>query len=213
MKTSSNAQNRLAVVAAQLFYNEGITACGVDKVVRQAGISKPTLYSHYRSKAELVAAALNFQHQTRRRMIEDYLNQRQEQAPEQRLLAVFDWLEGWSSQQGIRGCAFLNAAAELVGPQDEPARQVIRQHKQWWQSLLAGLARDAGAADPMRLADELLLLMDGVSARVLVTGNARTVASARRVARLLLQEFQSPSSPLSSHSPGLRAGNWRDPEG
>lgn len=209
MKTSSNAQDRLAVVAAHLFYTEGITACGVDKVVRQAGISKPTLYSHYRSKAELVAAALNFQHQTRRRMIEDYLNQRQGETPEQRLLAVFDWLEDWSSQQGMRGCAFLNAAAELVSPQDEPARQVIRHHKRWWQSLLAGLAQDAGAADPMRLADELLLLMDGVNARVLVTGNVGSAASAKRVARLLLQESQS----LPSPSPGLRADDGGDPEG
>lgn len=103
---------------------------------------------------------------------------------------------------------FINAAAELVGPQDEPARQVIRQHKQWWQSLLAGLARDAGAADPMRLADELLLLMDGVNARVLVTGHVGSTASARRVARLLLQESQSVPSP----SPGLRADDWGDPD-
>lgn len=210
MKTPLNTQGRLAVVAAHLFYTEGVTASGVDKIVHQTGISKPTLYSHYRSKAELVAAALNFQHQTRRRMIEDYLKQRQEQTPEQRLLAVFDWLEEWSSQQGVRGCAFLNAAAELVGPQYELARQVIRQHKEWWQSLWADLARDAGAEDPSRLADELLLLMDGVSARVLVTGNARAVALARRVACLLLQESQSPSTPSISHSPGLRKGDCGD---
>jgi AcrR family transcriptional regulator len=193
MKTPTATRNQLAVAAAQLFYTEGITASGVDAIVRHAGVSKPTLYSHYRSKSELVAAALDLQHQAGRQMIEAYLNQRTEESPEEHLLAVFDWLEDWSGRQGTRGCAFLNAAAELVDPQDEPARQVIRSHKQWWQSLLAGLARDAGARDPVRLADELLLLIDGVSARVLVTGHARVAASARRVARLLLWESRSPN--------------------
>ena len=188
MNTPHNTRDRLAVAAARLFYSEGITASGVDAVVRHAGISKPTLYSHYRSKTELVAAALNFQHQARRRMVETYLDQRKDHTPEERILAVFDWLEDWSGHQGIRGCAFLNAAAELVNPEDEPARQVIRQHKQWWLSLLADLTRDAGAVNPIRLADELLLLMDGVNARVLVTGNPAIAASAKRIASLLLRE-------------------------
>ena len=209
MKTSSNVRERLAVAASQLFYTDGITACGVDKVIRRAKTSKPTLYSHYRSKSELVVAALNFQHQTRRQALDDYLSQRQDQGPQQRLLAVFDWLENWSSQQGIRGCAFLNAAAELVSPQDEPARQVIRQHKEWWQSLLADLAQKAGATNPGQLADELLLLIDGVNARVLVTGNARSVSSARRVALLLLHDSQTLSSELKSTE--LHANDEEDP--
>lgn len=212
MEKSSNTREHLAIVAAHLFYTEGVTACGVDKVVRQAGISKPTLYSHYRSKAELVAAALDFQHQSRRRMLEDYLNERSQLVPEQRLLAVFDWLEEWSRQQGIRGCAFLNAAAELSGSQDESARRVVIQHKQWWQSLLADLARDAGAKDPVRLADELLLLMDGVSARVLVTGNAQSAGVARRVAHLLLQESRNRSYVSPPPSPGSRDDDGGDLE-
>ncbi len=188
----------MAVAAAQLFYAEGITASGVDAIASHAGVSKPTLYSHYRSKSDLVAAALDSQHHVRRQGIEAYLDQRTDKSPEDRLLSVFDWLEDWSGQQGARGCAFLNAAAELVDPHDEPARQVIRKHKQWWLSLLADLARDAGATDPARLADELLLLIDGVNARVLVTGNTRTAALARRVARLLLWESRFPNGMISS---------------
>ena len=190
MKNTSKTSEHLAAVAADLFYTKGITASGIDTIVRHAGISKPTLYSHYRSKSELVVAALAHQHGLRRNMIKEYLDERQDLSSEQRLLAVFDWLESWSNQQGFRGCAFLNAAAELVNPQDEHARKLIQQHKQWWQSLLTDLAREAGATDPARLADELLLLMDGVNARVLVSGNGKSAASAQRVARLLLQESQ-----------------------
>lgn len=202
MKTPSSTHDRLAVAAAKIFYRDGITASGVDAVVRYAGISKPTLYTHYRSKSELVAAALDVQHQARRRMMQEYLEQRGGQPPAERLLGIFDWLETWSQDQGVRGCAFLNAAAELAGPQDEMARQVVREHKQWWLTLLTDLARDAGAVDPVRLADELLLLMDGVSARVLVMGQAGSAASARRVARLLLQESLT-HSPHGMRSPAI----------
>lgn len=213
MKTS-NTREQLAVVAAQLFYTHGITASGVDAIVRQAGVSKPTLYSHYRSKSELVAAALDFHHQARRQMIESYLDQRSNESAEDHLLGVFDWLEDWSRQQGTRGCAFLNAAAELVDPEDEPARQVIRNHKQWWQSLLADLARHAGAKDPLGLADALLLLIDGVSARVLVSGDAGVAASARRVARLLLWESRCPNGmPVPPGDPPQFSPRHMDDEG
>lgn len=196
MNTHSTRE-RLVAAAAELFYSRGITASGVDAVVSRAGISKPTLYSHYRSKSELVAAALQFQHQERRQAVETYLAQRSDAAPGERLLSVFDWLGGWYAKQGTRGCAFLNAAVELVGPEDEPARQVVRQHKYWWREFLSGLARDAGVSDPSTLGDDLLLLMDGVSARVLVTGDASAATAARRIAGILLREYR----PLGDPSP------------
>jgi hypothetical protein len=101
-------------------------------------------------------------------------------------MAVFDWLEEWSAHSGNRGCPFINAATELVQSQSEPARQIIRQHKEWWQTVLTDLARDAGANNPESLGEELLLLIEGVNARVLVSGNASSIKSARRIAHLLL---------------------------
>ena len=44
--------------ASALFYAEGIHAVGVDRVVRDSGVAKATLYQHFRSKEELVAACL-----------------------------------------------------------------------------------------------------------------------------------------------------------
>ncbi len=194
----------MAAAAAQLFYADGVTASGVDAIARQAEVAKPTLYSHYRSKADLVAAALAQQHRTRQDVVERWLAQRAAAAPEARLLAVFDWLEDWSSGAGARGCPFLNAAAELVGPQYEAARHVVRQHKAWWRDLLAGLAREAGACQPDALAQELLLLMDGANARVLVTGDPSMAAVARRIAAHLVREAVAPE-PGAGARPDTRA--------
>ena len=44
--------------AAELFYAHGLRGVGVDEVVAASGVSKSTLYVHFRSKDDLVAAYL-----------------------------------------------------------------------------------------------------------------------------------------------------------
>lgn len=196
----------LADTAARLFYAQGITASGVDTIVRESGISKPTLYKHYRSKAELVSAALARQHECRRQQIEAYLERRRHKPPEERLLSVFDWLARWSRTHGSRGCPFLNAAVELVGPDDESGREVVRAHKRWWQDLLTDLAGAAGIPDPGRLAYRFLLLLDGANARIVATDDARAVCEARSIASLLLAEAQR-DTVRAPNRPGPRVGH------
>ena len=188
-----DTRDRVAAAAAELFYAEGITASGVDAIAQHAAVAKPTLYSHYRSKTDLVAAALALQHRTRQEMMERWLAQRSSASPEAKLLAVFDWLEAWSAGAGARGCPFLNAASELAGSQYEAARGVVQQHKAWWLAMLEGLAREAGARQPDILAQELLLLIDGANARVLVTGDPKMVAVARGIAAHLVRDAAGPA--------------------
>lgn len=199
-------RDRVAAAAAELFYTQGITASGVDAIARQAAVAKPTLYSHYRSKAELVAAALAMQHRLRQQTMERWLAERSADPPEARLLTVFDWLEDWSAHRGFRGCAFLNAATELVGPQYEAARQAVRQHKAWWLALLEGLAREAGTSQPETLAQEFLLLLDGANARVLVTGDPSMVTVARRIAAHLVRASRVPSAAAPGTDVGEGSG-------
>jgi AcrR family transcriptional regulator len=186
MATALPARQRLLETAERLFYDAGITTTGVDTVVREAGVSKPTLYAHFRSKGELVAAVLGARHA--RRVAELESRVAREADPARRPLAVFDFLATWYEKQGSRGCAFLNAAAEL-GDGDDAARRAVVAEKRWLADFLAGLVRDAGARDPERVASQLLLLVDGVSGRVVVHGPAAAeaaLADARGAAELLL---------------------------
>src|SRR6478735_4858575 len=102
---ASPAKEKLLDSASDLFYEDGIAATGVDDVVRAAGVSKPTLYAHFGSKAELVAAVLARRHAARAGELE---------ALEGGPLAVFGWLADFYARDGARGCAFVNAAAELA---------------------------------------------------------------------------------------------------
>jgi AcrR family transcriptional regulator len=180
-------KERLIATAGELFYRDGIVGTGVDAIAAAAEVSKPTLYARFGSKAGLVAAVLEERAGSRRREVVAYLRGRSG-APRERMLAAFDWLGAWHAERGGRGCTFLNAAAELVAPDDEPAREVVRRYKRWWRTMLSGLAREAGV--PERRADELashlLLLLDGASARVLVEGDAGAASDARRAAAVLI---------------------------
>jgi AcrR family transcriptional regulator len=166
--------------ATELFYERGIGATGVDAVVAASGVSKPTLYAQFGSKSELVAAVLERRHTRRMASLQAALAARAED-PRGRLLAVFDWLADWYVAEGSRGCAFLNAAAELPDPAD-PGREVARRQKRWTRDYLAGLARQAGLAEPERLGSQLLLLMDGASSRIAVEGAPGTVQEVARQA-------------------------------
>jgi AcrR family transcriptional regulator len=181
-----SARDRLVTTAAELFYEHGTNATGVDAVVRAAGVSKPTLYAHFASKSELVAAVLERRHEERAAELKTWVARTRD--PRKRPLAVFGWLRDWYRRDGARGCGFLNAAAETPD-RDDPARRVVSREKRWLLDLLAELARDAGLARPALLASQLLLLIDGVSGRVLVEGPEaapRAVADATRVAELLV---------------------------
>ena len=176
---------RLLDAAATLFYAEGVTATGVDAVVRAAGVTKPTLYAQFGSKAGLVAAVLERRHASRRRELETWLGGAE---PAERPLAVFDWLSQWYGQDGARGCAFLNAAAELPEP-DSPGRAVVSAEKAWLQELLVDACGAAGCPDPRLVGSQLLLLVDGVAGRAVVGGAeaARSaVVDARAAAAVLV---------------------------
>jgi AcrR family transcriptional regulator len=172
------AREKLLDAASALFYEDGIAATGVDDVVRAAGVSKPTLYAHFGSKAELVAAVLERRHQARAAELE-----RLEGGP----LAVFDWLADFYARDGARGCAFVNAAAELA--QGGPGRDAAAREKAWLRGELARRARAEGVKDPEKLASRLGLLIDGVAARVVVDGHGaadRAVEDATDAARTLV---------------------------
>lgn len=174
--------------AASLFYREGIRATGVDRIVARAGVTKPTLYAHFASKSALTAAVLERRHQDRRTSFEEHLQARSESPAEERLLSVFDWVAGQQHGDGRRGCPFVNASVELVRPGDAPARAVVKRHKAWFRAQLSELAAQAGAADPVSVASQLHVLIEGANARMLAEGDVRAIEAARRVAALVLAE-------------------------
>jgi AcrR family transcriptional regulator len=163
-----SSREQLLHTAGRLFYERGIAATGVDTIVRESGVSKPTLYAQFRSKEALVAEVLAARHATRQAELTAFVARVE---ASDRIAAVLDYLADFYARDGARGCAFLNAAAEGAAP------EAVREEKRWLRDFLIGVARDAGASDPERLGSQLLLLVDGISGRAVVDGPAAARAA------------------------------------
>jgi AcrR family transcriptional regulator len=182
---STPSAERLLQTATEVFYAEGIRATGVDTLAARAGVSKPTLYAQFGSKEGLVAAVLDRRRETRQEQLAAMLDA-MPATGEDRLLAVFDWLAEGHGSSGFRGCPFTNAAVELPDPA-HPARAVISAYKNWLRDTLARLAAEAGLSD-------LLLLIDGANARVVVADDRSAMRRARSAAARLIAFARPPGN-------------------
>jgi AcrR family transcriptional regulator len=177
-------EERILDSACQLFYSEGVNSVGIDRVLAQAGAAKASLYAHYPSKDALVAAYLK----RRAEQSRDSIRARLAAGPadaRSRILGLFDLMLEFSRGEGFRGCPFLNASSELADT-DHPAREVVRQHRQWLHDLVHGLVAEARVRDVERLTRAILVLYDGAASSTLADGNPAAVEDARWAAARLL---------------------------
>jgi AcrR family transcriptional regulator len=175
---------RLAETAGRLFYAHGIRGVGVDLIAAEAGTTKKTLYDRFGSKDALVALCLR---RRAERWQTTVLTHLAEQAPEPgpgRVLAVFDALTGWLSEQW-RGCAFVNAYAEIGGT-EHVALPVVRAEKAWMRQLFTALVEEAGYPDPASLGGQLHLLYEGAIVTLSAGDDDAAVDRARTAATTLL---------------------------
>ena len=178
------AAERILSTVSRLFYEEGIRAVGVDAIAEEANVSKITIYNNFGSKDELVAAYLRRRDERWRAVLERDTGRHQD--PTGRILAAFDAYGDYLfDEEGYRGCAFINAAAEITDD-DHPARAVIREHKDGTRKHLANLAAEAGFENPEALAERLLILLEGAWVTAVVRRSAEPLESAREVALSLL---------------------------
>jgi AcrR family transcriptional regulator len=158
MPARPTARRKLLDVAGALFYREGIGTTGVDRISAEAGVSKRSLYQHFATKDELVAAALA---DFGPAILERYVPVDDDVAsPRQKILSVFDALRRWSRAPEFRGCPFLNVSTELADPL-HPARAVARDYKLRLLHYFTRQARIGHANRPQALAEQLLMVFDG----------------------------------------------------
>jgi AcrR family transcriptional regulator len=167
---SDEVRDRILRTASTLFYQRGVRAVGVDLVVEEAGVAKTSLYRHFRTKDDLIAAFLQ-------REDEDFWNcwnrvtELHKTDPVAELESHLDWIGERVGRPNYRGCPQLNVAAEFPDS-NHPARQVASAHKQEVRRRLKGIAERLRVKRPDELAGQLSLLINGafVSSQVLSPG-------------------------------------------
>jgi AcrR family transcriptional regulator len=188
MKSSSkdrrSARERLLAAADELFYEEGVNLVGIDRVIERAGVAKASLYDCFGSKEELIRSYLQQRHEARQARIRERLARYS--TPREKILAVFDSMAEAAAAPGFRGCAFARASAETRP--GSSVQTVCDESRAWNLALFADLAKQAGAADPDRVAQQLRLLYDGASVSAHVDRNSTAATAARDMAETALDQ-------------------------
>ncbi|MFF7181229.1 TetR family transcriptional regulator [Streptomyces sp. NPDC008121] len=182
---ATNAKERLLSAAERLFYEEGIRAVGIERILSESGVGRASFYRHFPSKDDVVVEVL------RRRdgMWRGWLAGRieaSERPPRELPLALFDGLAERFAAAEFRGCAFINTMVEAADP-ESPAHLVAAEHKEKVIAVLDGLLVDGGYADHRTLARQLALLGDGAIVTALREGTTDAAVRARSVAEILLR--------------------------
>ncbi|MBD8057980.1 TetR/AcrR family transcriptional regulator [Cellulomonas sp. JH27-2] len=154
----SAARERIVAAADRLFYDEGIHAVGVQRIVTEAGVTRVTFYRHFPSKDDLVDAYLERRKQFDRDQVGGIVAAYAGR-PREALTELATVLTRDDFAQVQRGCPFINASAEFTGT--HPARLQAYDVRRWVTERLEELLREVGHRDPRAAAEQLMMIRTG----------------------------------------------------
>ncbi|MGI9385603.1 MAG: TetR/AcrR family transcriptional regulator [Methyloligellaceae bacterium] len=178
-------QDRIVAAAVDLFYGEGIRAVSVDAVAEKAGVTKRTLYYHFKSKDDLIAAALEARDQPTLALFARWLNET-EGPLAKKIEGMFRNVARSAQHPKWKGCGFQRTAAELASTPGHPALRAGAAHKKRFEAWLADVIAAEGFADAALLARQIVVLLDGAVSVMLVHRDPIYVEAAGGVAAALV---------------------------
>ena len=145
------------MTAHDLFYQEGIRATGIDRIIAQSGVTKVTFYRHFPSKNDLILEYLEYRHRQWMAWFTDALQRHGGSAE-----AILPVLSEWFSLEEYRGCAFINAVGEL-GEAFPEIVKIAQRHKQEMTDVINELM--PSSEDSRSIAEAVAVAVDGAIVR------------------------------------------------
>ncbi len=183
-RATSEARTRVLETADRLFYEHGIRAVGVDRIIAEAGVAKMTLYSHFPSKDELILAVLKHREEVMAGYFRAAIG-RHLAAGGDKLRALFAAVKELLATPGFRGCPFQNAAAELADPA-HPAAVFVRDQKQRFFGFLRRCVEESVGPAGAVAVPAVSLLLEGAFMTAVIQGSAEPADVARDAAMKLI---------------------------
>jgi len=178
---NASARERILYTATRLFYEQGIRATGIDRIIAESNVAKASFYRQFPAKEELVQAVLNHRHEAWMAWFEGSLTARSARGTPS-LALIADVLDEWFTEPEFRGCAFINALAE--GSVSVVVAEIARAHKEVLAEYLRGYITKLGHRAPKQTAQIVLMIIEGAIVRAQMTGDGAGQAA---VARALLK--------------------------
>jgi AcrR family transcriptional regulator len=164
---AATTRERIIAAASKLFYGDGIRGVSVDAVAAKAGVTKRTLYYHFKSKDDLVAAYLGARDQPNLALFRRWFDATEGGLPD-KVQGIFRQLAASARHPKWKGCGFLRTSAELANLPGHPAIRIGIAHKNKFEDWLRASFEASGIDNAAQLARQIVVLLDGSFAVVLL---------------------------------------------
>lgn len=181
----TTTREKLLESAIDRFYTHGFHAVGLDQILTEVGVTKTTFYNHFESKDQLILEALERRELWEGKAFAQRAAELAGDDPRAMLLAMFDVFDEWFNHPDYFGCMFLNVCVEFPSPNDPIHRAGTHNYREM-TTMIAGVARRAGAKDPDELAEQLTILIQGTLTHRQVRGDNDAAAKARDIAETII---------------------------
>lgn len=192
-------RTRIIGAVEALFYEHGLRSVSVDSIAERAGVTKRTLYYHFESKDDLIAAYLAARDAPTVARYRDWLGDDDRPLPD-RIMAMFSALAAHADRPKWRGCGFTRAAVELAGQPGHPAVVMAADHKRRFEDWLAEKMATCGVSDAALVGRQVMILLEGAIAHMLIHRDVSYAQAAGKAASALvaagLSEAQVPAAPM-----------------
>jgi AcrR family transcriptional regulator len=177
MKKES-VDERIMQTATRLFYTQGYNLTGINQLIAEAGIAKPSLYNKYRSKNDVLLAYLDRQSLTLFDALEAHLTKIK--GARNKIIGIFEFSVTSNQASNFGGCPFLKIKAE-VAPSEKAVLDRILATKNRLRKLFLQLVtelEDKKGFSDKALADMLYFMLEGSRASASVTKQIIDIESA-----------------------------------
>lgn len=185
-----DTKDRILSAAYRLFYKRGFSRVSVDAIADLAGVTKRTIYYHFKSKDEIIATVMEVQHVHLMAQFHSWLESNSN-TPNRIVVGLFSKFKDWADNSDWQGSGFSRVSAELADMSGHPARRVASHHKKAVEHWLVDRLAAAGVIDAERLARELMLLIEGSMSLALIHGDTGYIDTAMCAAEKLASDTET----------------------
>ena len=185
MKKES-VDERIMRTATRLFYTQGYNLTGINQLIDEAGIAKPSLYNKYRSKSDVLLAYLDRQSLTLFGALAAHLNTIK--GARNKIIGIFEYSIITNKASDFGGCPFLKIKAE-VAPSEKAVLEHILATKNQLRGLFLQLVTELGdkkGFSDKGLADMLYFMLEGSRASASVTRQIADIESAAETIKKII---------------------------
>ena len=150
-------RQRILETAHRFFYQNGIRATGIDRIIAESNVTKTTFYRQFKSKDNLILEYLEYRHQL---FLSDFSTNLKANGGDVGAISVT--IEQWFRSEGFRGCAFLNSVGELGSALPE-VKEITQRHKREMAEMIEAVLPPH--PDSQKKAWAITMAIDGATVR------------------------------------------------